>query len=345
VRIATLYDDSLPNSRYRCIIPMRALAERGHDIVWPGAAQTIQTLCGCDLVHIHRLHGPATDRLVVELRRAGVVISYDNDDDLAAVHRDSPTYRTLGGLRGQRSFLATARVARKAALVTTPSDVLAERYRRSGVKHVEVIENYLPAEFMAQERRKHRGVVVGWIAGLEHAVDASRLGLDGVLLALLDRHPQMRVALIGADLQLRHERYFHLERTDFASLLHSAAGFDIGLAPLADTPFNAARSNVKLKEYAALGIPWLASPVGPYTELGVEQGGLLVTDDAWEHAIEGLVTSPRRRARLARRARAWARGQTIEAAAGQWESAFEAAIDRNAAGATKGASRTLLSGQ
>jgi glycosyltransferase involved in cell wall biosynthesis len=334
VRIGTLYDEGLPNSRYRCIIPMRALAERGHDIVWPGATQTIRALSECDLVHIHRLYGPDTDRLVAELRRAGVTVTYDNDDDLAAVHRESPTYRTLGGLHGQQAFLATARVARKAALVTTPSAVLAERYRRAGAEHVRVIENYLPPEFIAQERRKHRGVVVGWIAGLEHAVDGSRLGLDGVLHALLDRHPELRVALIGHDLRLQHDRYFHLERTDFASLLHSAAGFDIGLAPLADTPFNAARSNVKLKEYAALGIPWLASPVGPYANFGEDQGGLLVAEEGWEGAIEELVASPRRRARLARRARAWARDQTIEAAVGQWESAFKAAITRFRAGTT-----------
>ena len=34
--------------------------------------------------------------------------------------------------------------------------------------------------------------------------------------------------------------------------------FDIGLAVIADIRFNRTRSNVKLKEYAALGIPWLA---------------------------------------------------------------------------------------
>ncbi|MGA3355030.1 MAG: glycosyltransferase [Acidimicrobiales bacterium] len=332
MRIGTLYDPSLPNSRYRCVIPLRALAERGHEIIWPGDSETVRHLFECDLVHMHRQYGPATDSLVSELRRRGVAISYDNDDDLSAIHRDSPNYRQLGGLRGQRDFLATARVARRAALVTTPSRVLAERYRRAGAHHVQVIENYLPAEFEAQKQRRHPGLVVGWIAGLEHAVDASRLGLGDVLLRLLNVYPRVRVAVIGTDLQLGHDRYFHLERSDFGGLVHAAAGFDIGIAPLADTEFNAARSNVKLKEYAALGIPWLASPVGAYVGLGPAQGGLLVGDDGWEDALSELIGHPLRRARLAKRARAWAHDQVIGVAAPQWEHAFAAAVERTRSG-------------
>jgi glycosyltransferase involved in cell wall biosynthesis len=173
--------------------------------------------------------------------------------------------------------------------------------------------------------------VVGWIAGLEHAVDASRLGIGDVLLGLLNDYPKLRVAVIGHDLRLGHERYFHLERTDFASLLHSAAAFDIGIAPLADSPFNASRSNVKLKEYAALGVPWLASPVAPYAGLGSEQGGLLVEDGGWEPAVRELIEHPLRRRRLAQRAREWAKTQTIEAAATHWEAAFEDAVRRTRA--------------
>lgn len=328
MRIGTLYDPTLPNSRYRCIIPLRALAARGHEVVWPQPGEPVRWLEGCDLVHMHRQHGPATESLIAALRRAGVAVTYDNDDDLAAIPRDSPSYKRLGGLRGHRDFAATARAARRAALVTTPSPVLAERYRQSGAQDVEVIENYLPAEFAAQESRRHDGLVIGWIAGLEHGVDASRLGIGEVLLRLLDEHPNLRVAVIGHDLRLAHGRYFHLERTDFASLLHSAAAFDIGIAPLADTRFNASRSNVKVKEYAALGVPWLASPVGPYANLGAEQGGRLVPDGEWEQAIRDLIKHPLQRRRLAQRARAWAASQTIEAAVPRWEEVFERAVRR-----------------
>jgi hypothetical protein len=277
---------------------------------------------------MHRQHGAAAESLVAALRRAGVAISYDNDDDLSAIHRDSPSYAALGGLRGHRDFAATVRVARRATLVTTPSRVLAERYREARATNVEVIENYLPREFATQRRRRHAGLVIGWIAGLEHAVDDSRLGIGAVLGRLLDDYPKLRVAVVGHDLGLGHDRYFHLRRTGFEALLHTAAGFDIGIAPLAASRFNSARSNVKVKEYAALGIPWLASPVAPYLGLGPDQGGLLVSDDEWEVALRGLINNPLRRARLGRRAGAWAATQTIEGAVGRWEEAFEGALAR-----------------
>jgi glycosyltransferase involved in cell wall biosynthesis len=277
---------------------------------------------------MHRQHGAATESLVAALRRTGVAISYDNDDDLSAIHRDSPSYKRLGGLQGHRDFAATVRVARRAALVTTPSRVLANRYREAGVEQVEVIENYLPPEFASQRSRRHAGLVIGWVAGLEHAVDDSRLGIGPVLLRLLDSYPKLRVAVVGHDLGLDHDRYFHLRGTDFGALLHTAAGFDIGIAPLASSRFNAARSNVKVKEYAALGIPWLASRVAPYADLGPEQGGLLVEDDAWERALRDLIEHPLRRARLGRRSRAWAATQTIDSAVQRWQEAFEGAVAR-----------------
>ena len=48
--------------------------------------------------------------------------------------------------------------------------------------------------------------------------------------------------------------------------------FDIGLVPLSDTPFNLAKSYIKGLEYAAAGIPFIASNVGEYVRLHDEFG-------------------------------------------------------------------------
>jgi glycosyltransferase involved in cell wall biosynthesis len=97
----------------------------------------------------------------------------------------------------------------------------------------------------------------------------------------------------------------------------------IAIAPLANLPFNMTRSDIKLKEYAASGVPWLASPVGPYIGLGEREGGVLVPDDGWFDALDRLVCHQRDRRRLARRARSWAKDQMIEMAADRWERVFE----------------------
>jgi hypothetical protein len=57
----------------------------------------------------------------------------------------------------------------------------------------------------------------------------------------------------------------------------------------------------------------------------------LVEEDGWEGAIRELIERPRRRRRLAQRARAWAKTQTIEAGVPRWEAAFEDAVRRTRA--------------
>lgn len=52
----------------------------------------------------------------------------------------------------------------------------------------------------------------------------------------------------------------------------SVLTMDIGIAPLRDTPFNHAKSDIKALEYSASGIPWIASPMTSYKEL-VEDWG------------------------------------------------------------------------
>ncbi|MGI8633053.1 MAG: hypothetical protein ACR2NA_10995 [Solirubrobacterales bacterium] len=329
MRIGAVYNPHLPNSQYRCVIPLRALERRGHEVLWPAdtvGQDRIDRLLDCDLVHMHRQYGPATLAVVPLLRRSGVAVSWDNDDDLAAVPVESPHHEAFSGTRGAEIEGAWRRIVTRASVVTTTTARLAERLFDGGAARVEVIENALPAHFLRQHPREHEGVVVGWIAGTTHAADAQRLGIDRLLAEMLDDHGQLHVATIGLDLAIDHPRYHHLPRVEFDRLLDAAAGFDIGIAPLADLAFNEARSDVKAREYAALGIPWLASPVGPYRRLGTHQGGELVADGDWRQALERLLDGGERTRRGAV-ARRWAESVTIDTLAGRWESVFASAIE------------------
>jgi len=82
---------------------------------------------------------------------------------------------------------------------------------------------------------------------------------------------------------------------------------DIGLAPLCDTPFNRAKSNIKALEYGALGVAGVYSDLPPYQGPGGGPGpfGPLVGPDpgVWEKTIARLVTEGALRARIATRAR------------------------------------------
>jgi hypothetical protein len=47
---------------------------------------------------------------------------------------------------------------------------------------------------------------------------------------------------------------------------------DIGIAPLRNMPFNEAKSEIKLLEYSASGIPWVASASSSYANLSATWG-------------------------------------------------------------------------
>jgi glycosyltransferase involved in cell wall biosynthesis len=319
-----------PNAYYRAIFPMQCLAERGHTIVNSHDTSRdvpLGKLAGCDLVHCHRRHDRVAD--LRELSRHGVAVSFDNDDDFGASDMlDGKS--TLEGLRGNRRYATVYLAAAKLAdLVTTPSPVLAEKYRAAGAENVVVIDNYLfRGHIQGSAGHSHEHLTVGLVASSEHAVDLERIPVADALSRLLDEHPRVRVMSVGVRLPLHTERYAHTVNYPLPRLIEATAQMDIGIAPLVDSAFNRARSTVKLKEYGAGGAAWLASPVGPYLGLGAKQGGRLVEDRDWFEALDELVRKPRLRRRLARRSLRWANDQTIDRHASTWEQAFEGAIAR-----------------
>lgn len=307
------------NAHYRALHPLQALARRGHQIVWPpndGTASE-QQLAECDVVLVYRRADDATRRAVGRLVRRGVPLVFDNDDDLRAIPKDSPDYKRFGGPMAQRLWTMSVQMSRMAHTVTTTNETLARVYRDAGAGRVEVIPNSV-APGLDRSPVAHEDVVVGWVAGIDHYVDERRLGVSRLLRRLQERHAELRVESIGVKLELR-ERYTHHKLVQFNDLPRHMARYDIGIAPLADLACNHARSDIKLKEYAASGVPWLASPVGPYRDLGTAQGGRLVADDAWEESLERLLSDPLERRRLGTRGRVWAHTHEIASAADHWE--------------------------
>lgn len=339
-------------AHYRAIDPLRAMYERGHEIVFPssidGAVDSTR-LMTCQVVHVYRRCDEQTRRLTAGLLRQGVAITYDNDDDYTTI----PPRRAWRGkpppeLKSPSEFAATTEMALLASVFTTTSEAIAARYQRAGVTRVDVIGNYVakdiadptvspdtgvvkgwnpPDHAYRPPPIAHQGIVVGWVAGVEHRLDADRLRIASALRKLQAAHDDVHVECIGVDLRLP-ERYRYDPVVLFAELPRRMAGFDLGIAPLVDIPFNRARSDIKLKEYAACGVPWLASPVGPYADLGEPEGGVLVPDGQWFEALDRLVSNHAERQRLASNAAGWGSRSTIDTAADRWERVFRTAAKR-----------------
>jgi hypothetical protein len=327
--------DGTANAYYRAMLPLRELERRGHRVLWPALHDEDELLSGTprfDAFLMHHFFREEELELVRRLTGQGVTVVWDKDDDISATPRRVPAYKTYGGRRGvKHGFARSVELAASASLMTTPSAHLAGRYRELGVEHVEVIENHVAPEDLARERPRHQGLVIGITAAGEHAEDFKALRIDRILQRLLRAHDGVRVVTVGWGHDLPASRHVHYPFVPIEELLATEREFDIGLAPLADTAFNRARSNVKLKEYAAAGAMWLASPVGPYVGMGEEEGGVLVADDDWYATLERFVLDYHARVRLTERARSWARQQSADRAVGQWETAIMRAVARTRA--------------
>jgi glycosyltransferase involved in cell wall biosynthesis len=332
MRIAYVADPTTGNGFYRGTGPMAALQQvRGHDVREVSINDGDPPLAAVrdiDVLHLHRYAEEGAVGLAREAKAHGAAVVWDNDDDMGSVPKGTPGYRRQGGMLWERRLAGMRKIFQVADLVTAPSRALVERLREYGARHAEVIENHVPDQFVQRSRPPREGVTIGWIAGLEHQLDVERVPVREALQRLLDERPEVRVTSFGLGLGLRSERYRHVDVVPLMELARAASAFDVGIAPLSDIAMNRARSNIKLKEYAAAGACWLASPTGPYADLGEKQGGRLVDDHDWHDAIARLLDKPRERAKLTKRAGKWVAGETLSKNARTWEARFEEAIAR-----------------
>ena len=329
MRIASLVPEQTVESIYRSIVPMQALAHRGHTvhIEERNLVQNPGTLLDFDAVHVMRLSHPILVRLSRALQQRGIGVVWDNDDERIALLREAVRAPGQDGIAAQHFFTALRAISKSADLVTTPSEGLARLHAEDSRRDVRIVPNYLPPTFRRPQKvMPHEGIHIGWVAMPHHAESFEALGIRAALEHLLARHAHLTISGVGLDLGLNSRRYTHAVGIPYGSLPPALAEFDIAIAPLAHTSVNEARSDVKLKEYAAAGVAWLASPIGPYAGLGEQQGGRLVPDGDWVSAIEALMNDADTRRVLAQRGIRWAAGETIEAHVDLWEDLFEEAI-------------------
>jgi glycosyltransferase involved in cell wall biosynthesis len=330
MKIGAVYTD-VNNAYYRAVWPAAGLQARGHEVVHAKVTLDdrvdLRAIEGCDVVHVYRARTPVLAKALARMRRQGTAVVYDNDDDHRLLPEGTADLRSYTGLNGHRGYRNQLQVVRQADVLTTTSALLAERLRADFDGRVEQIENYLGPFQFATGKPDHEGILIGWVAASEHRADAENLRIVDVLRRVMERDPRVRVESVGLKLSLDPARYRHTDIVPFEELAPFLSRWDIGIAPLSDIPMSHARSNVKVKEYSAAGVPWVASARGPYVRLGRGCGGMLVDDDGWEDALADLAGSRLRRRLMRRQAMAWARTQRIEKHLDRWEDVMHLAVD------------------
>lgn len=326
-RILIVAELSIPAcKRYRVDQKVDMLGRLGLEasvISWHDAARCHAALPFHGLVIFYRV--PATPDMLVlaaEARRLGVASFFEVDDLI--FHAD--TYRRqllASGLPGERMaslMETTARyrqmlshcrhgIGSTAAIARCMGEVIP------GETHV--VENALDEEILSLAREfdrrpvgaDERFVTIGYGSGSKtHDGDFSVV--VPALLTVMQRHPQVRLAIHGPlDLPARFKRFadrvFRIPFLEGKDYLRALASWQINIAPLENSQFNEAKSNIKFIEAAILGVPSICSGTTPFRE-AIEHGrtGMIAnTLEEWEAALTQLVLDPALRRRMALEAR------------------------------------------
>ena len=108
----------------------------------------------------------------------------------------------------------------------------------------------------------------------------------------------------------------------------AVAALGVGIAPLADTRFNAAKSWLKPLEMSAVGVPWVASPRAEYRRLHAMGAGVLADRSrTWYREVKRLRESPAMRQELSQAGRAVAEQLRLRDHFWRWAEAWQKAVE------------------
>lgn len=255
-------------------------------------------------------------RVLEAMSNAGVPFIFDIDDDLLNVPVEKDPQGKYSSYRP-----ALTQLLDKAAVVTVTTDVLAKKLKAPG-RQLEVLPNRLSNRLWSYAPLPR--VVDDMIRALYMGTATHDEDLALIMPALEQiaaSSPTFRLMLIGVstDASVIAGRERWIERIEvpleaknydiFVGWLRSqAARADFGLAPLTDATFNLCKSPLKVLDYAALGLPILASNHPVYQNEWHDAPGLTLVDsksDDWHKALEAKVDAGRRTAEISEQQRTW----------------------------------------
>lgn len=233
---------------------------------------------------------------------AGFKIIVDVDDNIFALGLDNPAFWYF-----KENYGAYDHLIRQADAVTTTNErlqkVLKEKNQNTHILHNVVDKR----DWEGVERAKSDTIKIGWVYSRSHKLDALEM-VNDALEAIYKKHKgKVEIEILGGEPEIFGGfPYRILPGVTFAEYPKKLKelGWDIGIAPLADTTFNECKSNIKWLEGTMAGQAMVLSNVAPYADCvrHGKTGYLANSAKQWETYLNTLITRKATRDKIAREA-------------------------------------------
>lgn len=170
---------------------------------------------------------------------------------------------------------------------------------------IAVSSQFLKEDFGVDDRIK-----IGYFSGSISHNENFEL-IKPAIKEVLDNYPTVELHIvwhldIPQDMKQYSRRIIVHEYVDWKALPQLISQVDINLAPLVDSVFNRAKSEIKWIEAALVKVPTIASHIGAFADMVIDgQTGLLAKDSEWKEKLESLILSADLRRELAENAYAF----------------------------------------
>ena len=258
---------------YRAVQEMRL---KSNDLNW------------ADIVLLGRLDNWYEYQLTKKLRESGRYLIYIIDDDLLNI----PPEISSAAYYGQKEIQGYIRgMIEMSDAILSPSPLLLEKYAVDGRRAIQIEEPAIdPVPY--KPHNPDKPVKIGFAGSIDRTGDLEEILRDALLSVKREYGDRVEFEFFGAipsfagELDARCIPY--CDSYDAYRKTLNSLEWDIGLAPMPDTPFHACKHYNKFVEYAGAGAVGVFSKVQPYLRIleKYPEAILVGNDDAaWHDAI------------------------------------------------------------
>lgn len=231
--------------------------------------------------------------------RYGTKFVLDVDDNMFAIKLDNPIWLKLT----DENIFHMQCMIRDADFVTTTTERLAHvirERREQDPETVIVLPNYISDDYKHKPFDNGDITHIGYFGGSSHYNDVDKSGMVEAVEKLMHENKKIKFTSVGMPIEkyLPKGRYSYHEGAQGQAWIDEvfpSLNFDIAVGPIDNSPFSECKSNIKWQESTRMGAAFVASNIGPYSDLHNGVDALLVnnTPEDWYKALKRLVDRPK----------------------------------------------------